>query len=425
MAPRPRVVIAGAGFGGLTVARHLEHAPVSVRLVDRHNYHLFQPLLYQVASGLIDPSQVAHPIRAVFHRARNIDVLMAEVQGVDLDGHRLLTSSGPVPYDTLVLATGSATNFFGISGLENHAIGLKDLPEALALRARVLRAFERASTCTDPAERERLLTFAVTGAGATGVEYSGALAELIRHVLPKDFPHLDVSESRIVLIEGSDRVLGAFPKRLGRGAARRLQRMGVEIMLHRLVEDVDGTKLVLDNGERIDAGTIVWTAGVHATPVAGMLGAASASLGRVAVTPQLTLPGHDDVFVIGDAAEVRGHGEPLPMLAPVAIQQGKHVAGQIRGRLEGKADRPFRYLDKGTMATVGRGAAVAVVGPIRVDGLIGWLLWVFVHLMYLVGFRSRAIVFWTWAWNYFFYDRPVRLIVGPSADEPRITREEA
>lgn len=425
MAPRPRVVIAGAGFGGLNVARNLEHAPVSVRLVDRHNYHLFQPLLYQVASGLIDPSQVAHPIRAVFHRARNVDVLMAEVQGVDLEGHRLLTSSGPVPYDTLVLATGSATNFFGIAGLEEHAVGLKDLPEALTLRARVLRAFERASTCADPAERERLLTFAVTGAGPTGVEYSGALAELMRHVLPKDFPHLDVSEARIVLIEGSDRVLGAFPKRLGRGAAKRLQRMGVEIMLHRLVKDVDGTTLVLDNGQRIDAGTIVWTAGVRATSVAGMLDAHAGSLGRVPVTPHLTLPGHEEVFVIGDAAEFDAKGGPLPMLAPVAIQQGKHVAELIGGRLEGKPDRPFRYFDKGTMATVGRGAAVAVVGPIHVDGFIGWLLWVFVHLMYLVGFRSRVIVFVTWAFNYFFYDRPVRLIVGPSADEPHVTREEA
>lgn len=425
MAPRPRVVIAGAGFGGLNVARRLADAPVSVRLVDRHNYHLFQPLLYQVASGLIDPSQVAHPVRAVFHRARNVDVLMAEVQGVDLAGRRLLTSSGPIPYDTLVLATGSATNFLGIPNLEGRAIGLKDLPEALTLRARVLRAFERASTCADPAERERLLTFAVAGGGATGVEYSGALAELMRHVLPKDFPHLDVSQARIVLIEGSDRVLGAFPKRLGRGAARRLQRMGVEIRLQRLVKDVDGTTLVLDSGERIDAATIVWTAGVRATPVADMLGVDAASLGRVRVTPVLTLPGHDDVFVIGDAAEFEAKGTPLPMLAPVAIQQGNHVAELIRGRLEGKPERPFRYFDKGTMATVGRGAAVAVVGPLHIDGFIGWLLWVFVHLMYLVGFRSRVIVFVTWAWNFFFWDRPVRLIVGPSADEQRITGEEA
>jgi NADH dehydrogenase len=415
----------GAGFGGLNAARELARAPVDVLLVDRHNYHLFQPLLYQVASGLIDPSDVAHPVRAVLRRARNVDVLMAEVTGVELERHRLHTSRGEERYDTLVLATGSATNFFNIAGLEQRAIGLKDLPEALTLRAHVLRAFEVASTCTDPKERRRLLTFAVAGAGPTGVEYSGALAELIRHVLPKDFPRLDVHQARVVLIEGADRVLGSFSKGLSRDATRRLKRMGVEVVVGRFVKDVDGSTLVLDSGQRIAAQTIVWTAGVRATPVASMLEVEPASLGRVRVTPSLNLPGHDNVFVIGDAAEFEHRGDALPMLAPVAIQQGKHVARIIAGRLQGKPDARFRYFDKGTMATVGRGAAVAQVGPIRIDGLIGWLMWVFVHLLYLVGFRSRVIVFVTWAWNYFFYDRPVRLIVGHSADERGITSEEA
>lgn len=424
MRPRPRVVIVGAGFGGLNAARQLAHAPVDVVLVDRHNYHLFQPLLYQVASGLIDPSDVAHPVRAVLRHARNVDVLMAEVTGVDVERHRLHTSVGDERYDTLVLATGSATNFFNIASLEQRAIGLKDLPEALALRAHVLRSFEVASTCADPKERRRLLTFAVAGAGPTGVEYSGALAELIRHVLPKDFPRLDVHQARVVLIEGADRVLGGFSKRLSRDATRRLKRMGVDVMVGRFVKDVEGSTLVLDSGQRIAAHTIVWTAGVRATPVASMVGVEPASLGRVHVTSSLNVPGHDDVFVIGDAAEFEHRGESLPMLAPVAIQQGKHVAHIIEGRLEGKSDTRFRYFDKGTMATVGRGAAVAQVGPIRVDGLIGWLMWVFVHLLYLVGFRSRVIVFVTWAWNYFFYDRPVRLIVGHSGDEGRITGEE-
>ena len=425
MRPRPRVVIVGAGFGGLNVARHLIDAPVDVMLVDRHNYHLFQPLLYQVASGLVDPSAVAHPVRSVLRRGRNTDVLMAEVTRVDVERHRVHTSRGELRYDTLVLATGSATNFFGIPELEERAIGLKDLPEALALRAHVLRSFEQASTCTDRAERRRLLTFAVAGAGPTGVEYSGALAELIRHVLPKDFHHLDVSQARVVLIEGSDRVLGAFSKGLSRDASRRLKRMGVEIMTGRFVKDVRERALVLDSGQSIDAGTIVWTAGVRAAPVAAMLGVDPSSLGRVRVTPSLNVPGHEEVFVIGDAAEFEHRGGPLPMLAPVAIQQGKHVAKTIAGRLEGRSDTRFRYFDKGTMATVGRGAAVAQVGPLRFTGLIGWLMWVFVHLLYLVGFRSRVIVFVSWAFNYFFYDRPVRLIVGKSADESRITREEA
>ena len=425
MPPRPRVVVVGAGFGGLNAARSLHDVPVDVLLIDRHNYHLFQPLLYQVASGLIDPSEVAHPVRSVLRHARNADVLMAEVTGIDLDNRCVHTSTGDERYDTLVLATGSATNFFGMATLEDRAIGLKDLPEALTLRAHVLRAFEEASRCNDEAVRRRLMTFAVAGAGPTGVEYSGALAELIRHVLPRDFPRLDVHQARVVLIEGSDRVLGTFSKRLSRDASRRLKRMGVEIMTGRFVKDVDGSTVVLDNGQHIDAETIVWTAGVRATPVADMLGVEASSLGRVRVTPALNVVGHEDVFVIGDAAEFESRGEALPMLAPVAIQQGRHVARVIDARLMGKPDPRFRYLDKGTMATVGRGAAVAQIGPIRVDGLLGWLMWVFVHLLYLVGFRSRVIVFITWAFNYFFYDRPVRLIIGRSADERRITREEA
>ena len=421
---RPRVVIVGAGFGGLAAARALRHVPVDVTLIDRHNYHLFQPLLYQVASGLLDPSEIAHPIRTVVRHARNVDVLLAEVTGIDVAPKRVLTTGAAVPFDFLVLATGSATNFFGIPHLEEHATGLKDLPETLALRARVLRAFEQATRCSDPAERRRLLTFAVAGAGPTGVEFAGALAELFRHVLPKDFPHLDFSEASVVLVEGTDRVLGTFAPRLGQSAARRLERKGVRLLLGRSVKDVDGSALILDDGERIDASMIVWTAGVTAAPVADLLGSPASRQGRVRVTPQLHLPERDDLFVIGDAAEMEDRGEVLPMLAPVAIQEGKHVAGVIRARLRGASEPPFRYFDKGTMATVGRGAAVAQIGPIRINGLIGWLIWVFVHLMYLVGFRSRVIVFFTWAWNYFFYDRPVRLIVGTSSDEPRIRRED-
>lgn len=415
---RPRVVIVGAGFGGLAAAKALRRLPVDGLLVERHNYHLFQPLLYQVASGLLDPSEIAHPVRTVLRRVRNVDVLMAEVTGVDAAARQLHTSAGPVPYDMLVVASGSATNFFGIRDLEHHATGLKHLPEALRLRARVLDAFEQAAACPDPARRARLLTFAVVGGGPTGVECAGAFAELFRHVLPKDFPRLDFSEVQLVLLEGTNQVLGTFAPRLGRKAAKTLQRKGVRLLLNRQVRDADGGALVLDDGQRIDAATVIWTAGVRAEPVAAMLGAPAGSLGRVAITSQLHLQDHPEIFVIGDLAELQHGAAPLPMLAPVAIQQGQHVARVIRARLAGRPEPSFHYRDKGTMATIGRGAAVAQIGPIHVNGLIGWLLWIFVHLIYLIGFRSRIIAIATWGWNFFFYDRPVRLIISDRPGTP-------
>jgi len=408
---RPRVAIVGAGFGGLAAAKALKRVPVDGLLIDRHNYHLFQPLLYQVASGLLDPSEIAHPIRTVLRRTHNVDVLMADVTGIDIAGRRVETTAGAEPYDMLVLSTGSATNFFGIPRLEDHATGLKTLPEALALRARVLDAFERAAACTDPVQRKRLLTFAVVGGGPTGVECAGAFAELFRHVLPKDFPHLDFGEVQLVLVEGTSEVLGTFAPRLGRKARATLERKGVEVQLNRLVHDVTGGALVLDDGTRVDAETVIWTAGVRAVPAASLLGVEAASLGRVSVTSTLHLSEHPEIFVIGDLAELRQGEAPLPMLAPVAIQQGKHVARVIAARLAARPEPSFHYRDKGTMATVGRGAAVAQIGPIHVNGFIGWLMWIFVHLVYLIGFRSRIIALASWGWNFLFYDRPVRLIV--------------
>jgi NADH:quinone reductase (non-electrogenic) len=414
---RPRVVIVGAGFGGLAAAKALRRLPVDGLLVERHNYHLFQPLLYQVASGLLDPSEIAHPVRTVLRRVHNVDVLMAEVTGVDIEAQQLHTSAGSEPYDMLVLASGSATNFFGIRDLEHHATGLKSLPEALHLRARVLEAFEQAAACPDPAQRTRLLTFAVVGGGPTGVECAGAFAELFRHVLPKDFPRLDFSEVHLVLLEGTNQVLGTFAPRLSQKAADKLRRKGVRLLLNRQVRDADGGALVLDDGQRIDAATVIWTAGVRAEPVAAMLGVPAGSLGRVAITSQLHLQDHPEIFVIGDLAELHDGAAPLPMLAPVAIQQGQHVARVIRARLAGRPEPSFHYRDKGTMATIGRGAAVAQIGPIHIEGLIGWLLWIFVHLIYLIGFRSRIIAIATWGWNFFFYDRPVRLIIDPVRGE--------
>jgi NADH dehydrogenase len=410
-------VIVGAGFGGLATARALRHVDVDVTIVDRNNYHLFQPLLYQVASGLLDPSAVATPIRTILRRARNVDVLRAEVTGVDLERRRVLTSAVSLDYDYLVIASGSVTDYFGNEDARKQSIGLKDLGEALALRSRVLGCFERASLTTDAAARRRMLTFAVVGAGPTGVEYSGAVAELINHVLPKDYRRIDFAEVSVVLIEAGTRILATFAPRLSRLAARSLRRKGVRIILGEAVRTVDDHGLVLQGGERVETSTVVWTAGVRAAAPLDLGDDARARSGRIRVTSSLQLSSHPEVYVIGDAGAVEQAGAVLPMLAPVAIQGGKYVAHAIAARIKDQVLPAFHYRDKGTMATVGRGAAVAQIGPIHVNGLVGWFLWIFVHLLYLVGFRSRALALWSWAWNYFFWDRPVRLIVAPSADE--------
>ncbi|HEY6470511.1 MAG TPA: NAD(P)/FAD-dependent oxidoreductase [Candidatus Dormibacteraeota bacterium] len=416
MAKRPHVVIVGAGFGGLAVTRALRHVNVDVTIVDRNNYHLFQPLLYQVASGLLDPSAIASPVRTVVRRSRNVDVLRAEVTGVDLTRRRVTTSAETFDYDYLVIASGSVTDYFGNEAARQRSTGLKDLGEAVSLRSRLLSNFERATLITDAATRRRLLTFAIVGAGPTGVEYSGALAELIKHVLPKDYRRIDFAEVSVVLIEAGDRVLATFAPRLSRLAARSLEQKGVRIMLGKSVRGIDDHGIVLDGGERIETETVVWTAGVRATNPLALQPDAVARSGRVKVTPRLQLPDHPEVFVIGDAAAFEQHGAVLPMLAPVAIQGGKYAGDAIAARINGETIPAFHYHDKGTMATVGRGAAVAQIGPIHINGLIGWFIWIFIHLLYLVGFRNRALALWSWAWNYFFWDRPVRLIITASAD---------
>ncbi len=416
MAKRPHVVIVGAGFGGLAVTRALRHVNVDVTIVDRNNYHLFQPLLYQVASGLLDPSAIASPVRTVVRHSRNVDVLRAEVTGIDLARRRVTTSAETLDYDYLVIASGSVTDYFGNEAARQRSTGLKDLGEAVSLRSRLLGNFERATLITDAATRRRLLTFAIVGAGPTGVEYSGALAELIKHVLPKDYRRIDFAEVSVVLIEAGDRVLATFAPRLGRLAARSLQQKGVRIVLGKSVRGIDDHGIVLAGGERIETDTVVWTAGVHATNPLDLKGDALARSGRVKVTPGLQLPDHSEVFVIGDAAAFEQNGAVLPMLAPVAIQGGKYVGDAIAAHINGETSPAFHYHDKGTMATVGRGAAVAQIGPIHINGLIGWFIWIFIHLLYLVGFRNRALALWSWAWNYFFWDRPVRLIITASAD---------
>jgi NADH:ubiquinone reductase (H+-translocating) len=416
MAKRPHVVIVGAGFGGLAATRALRHVDVDVTIVDRNNYHLFQPLLYQVASGLLDPSAIASPVRTIVRRSSNVDVLRAEVTGVDLEQRRVITSAETLDYDYLVIASGSETDYFGNEDARQHSTGLKDLGEALGLRSQLLGCFERAPLTADADTRRRLLTFAVVGAGPTGVEYSGAVAELIKHVLPKDYRRIDFTEVSVVLIEAGDRVLATFAPRLGRLAAKSLQRKGVRIILGRSVRGVDDRGIVLDDGERVETSTVVWTAGVRATTPLDLDADALARSRRVKVTPGLNLSSHPEVFVIGDAAALEQAGAMLPMLAPVAIQGGKYVGRVITARLRGQESPAFHYHDKGTMATVGRGAAVAQIGPIHINGLVGWFIWIFVHLLYLVGFRNRALALWSWAWNYFFWDRPVRLIITATND---------
>jgi NADH dehydrogenase len=409
------VVIVGAGFGGLSAARGLRAADADVLVIDRHNYHLFQPLLYQVASGLLDPSEIAHPVRTLLRGQRNTDVRMEEVRGIDV-GRRVVRGDGDIAYDFLIVATGAVTNHFGNEEIAVHTLGLKGLNDALALRGAVLERFERAAECADERERARLLSFVIAGAGPTGVEYAGALSELFTHLLPKDFPRLDFAPVRVVLVEGRPRILDTFHPRLGRMAAGVLRQRGVELILGRTVMRADDAGITLDDGTRIDAATVIWTAGVRASPLGAELGERIGRSGRVPVGSTLQLPGHDEVQVIGDLAELDDAAGPLPMLAPVAIQQGEHAARNIIAQLEGRATSPFRYHDKGTMATVGRNYAVVELGRIRVAGLIGWLMWLFVHLAYIITFRSKAVVLINWAWNYVFYDRPVRLITEVSPD---------
>ncbi len=421
----PRVVIVGAGFGGLSAARALRRADAEVLVIDRYNYHFFQPLLYQVASGLLDPAEIAHPVRSILRGQRNTDVRMDEVRGIDL--HRqVVRCSTDIPYDYLIVAAGAVTNHFGNQDIAAHTMGLKGLSDALALRAHVLERFERATETTDERERRRLLTFVIAGAGPTGIEYAGALSELFVHLLPKDFPRLDFAPVRVVLIEGRNRVLETFHPRLGSMAAGVLRRRGVELVLGRTVTEADAAGITLDDGTRVDAATVIWTAGVCASPVGKQLTELPARFGRVPVRSTLQLPGHDEVQVIGDLAELEENGEPLPMLAPVAIQQGEHAAANVIAMSGGGAPTPFRYHDKGTMATVGRNYAVVQLGRIRVAGFVGWLMWLVVHLTYIISFRSKAVVLINWAWNYIFYDRPVRLIteVGPGRAAEQQTEEQ-
>jgi len=424
--PRPRVVVVGGGFAGLTLVRALRGAPVEATLVDRRNFHLFQPLLYQVATGGLSPANIATPLRALVKRQQNVRVLLAEATGVDVAGRRLLLADGEVPYDVLVLATGARHSYFGRPEWAALAPGLKTLEDATGIRARVLSAFEAAEREEDEARRREALTFVVVGAGPTGAELAGALAEIARHTLRDEFRRIDPSAARILLVEGADRVLGAYAPSLSARAASDLARLGVEVRTETMLTDLRDDGVTLRRGgeeEVVRARTVLWAAGVEGSPLGRALAEASGAetdrAGRVVVGPDLAVPGHPELFVVGDLALFTHQaGKSLPGVAPVAMQQGRHVAKGIRARLGGREARPFRYVDRGSMATIGRASAVAEVAGLRFGGYLAWLAWLFVHLLYIVQFGNRVLVLVQWAWSYLTWARSARLITAPAAETP-------
>jgi len=404
------VVIVGAGFAGLNAARALRRAPVQVVLVDRNNYHLFQPLLYQVATAGLEPEEIARPARAILRGQKNFDFRMVDVTRVDFAARRLETTGGPISYDFLVLAPGGETNFFGLESMQRHGLGLKDIPDAIAIRNHVLTCFEQAMLEPDPEKRRTLLTFIVVGGGPTGVEMAGALSELIRLVLVKDYPRLNIKDVRILLLEATDKLLAALPERLREAAVKTLWRKWIDVRFGAQVADYDGTQIRLKSGEIIPAQTVIWAAGVRASSLNATLGLPASRQGRIAVEPTLQVTAHPEVFIIGDAAYREHNGEPLPMVAPVAIQMGRFVARNIKRQLRGQPLELFHYRDQGTLATIGRNAAVANVYGIKASGFVAWVMWLGIHIIQLIGFRNKLFVLINWAWDYFFYERAARLI---------------
>jgi len=408
----PHVVIVGAGFGGLSAARALHHAPVRVTVVDRRNHHLFQPLLYQVATATLSPGDIAYPIRSILRRQKNASVLLAEVVAIHTATRRVVLSDGQIDYDYLILATGARHAYFGHDDWEAYAPGLKSLEDALEIRRRILLAFEKAERETDAGRRRALLTFVLVGGGPTGAELAGAIAEISRHVLVSDFRSIDPREARIVLVEAGARILPSFPPELSARAEESLKKLGVEVRTGSPVTAIGPGSVNLEN-ERLEAATILWGAGVKASPVARSLQAPLDRAGCVLVEPDLTVPGHPEIFVIGDlAAFLHQTGKPLPGVAQVAIQQGRRAARNILQSCSGLPRRAFRYFDPGNLAVLGRAAAVADLGRVRLSGFPAWLFWCFIHILYLIGFRNRFIVMFEWAWAYFSYQRGARLITG-------------
>jgi NADH:ubiquinone reductase (H+-translocating) len=411
----PHVVVLGAGFGGLTFCRHFTHPAARITLVDRTNHHLFQPLLYQVATAGLSAPEIAQPIRSILSDRRNVTVLLDPVTDLDLAQRRVVLASKTLSYDYLVLGLGGRNNYFGHPEWESHAPGLKTLADALRIRNQVLLAFEKAENTTDAAERARLMTLVVIGGGPTGVELAGAFAELARHVLKRDFRHIDPAQAKIILIEGSPRVLSGFPGDLSQNTARQLRQLGVQLRTSAPVKNIRRGEVQLDAGETIHAENIIWAAGVSASPLTEKLGVELDRAGRVKVNPDLSLPGHPEVFAIGDMAFLlQENGQPVPGVSPAAMQMAHHTAQIIDAELNGRTDArtAFKYWDKGSMATIGRSKAVAIVGQIKLTGLIAWLAWLSLHLVFLIGFRNKVIVLIQWMYSYITYKRGARIITG-------------
>ncbi len=408
----PEVVIVGGGFGGLNAARRLAKAPVHITMLDRNNYHLFQPLLYQVATAGVAPTDVAYPLRTIFRKQKNFEFRLAEVSKIDLQNRKVETDSGVVPYDYLILAVGGQTNTFGIESVDANSLPLKSLMDASAIRDHLLHQFEQAAQESDPQARQSLLTFVIAGGGPTGVEMAGAISELIRVVKTKDYPNHDLGQARVILLEATGRLLPALPEELGRATIKALKAKGVEVRLDTAVESFDDRQVHLRGGETIDSRTLIWAAGIRSEGVVDRLGVPQAAQRRARVQPTLQVEGHPEAYIVGDAAYLEDEkGAALPMVAQVAIQQGVQAAENLMQSLSAQPQRAFHYHDLGTMATIGRNQAVAWIGPFKLHGLLAWLTWLVVHIAQLIGFRNRLLVLINWSWDYFFYDRAVRLIL--------------
>lgn len=417
------VVIIGSGFGGLATAQVLDDPALRVTLVDRRNHHLFQPLLYQVATASLNPSSIAYPVRRIFRHQPNVTVLMAEARAVDAARKQVLLDDGALEYDDLVIATGATHSYFGKDQWAPFAPGLKSIEDALDMRRRIFTAFEEAEREEDPARRDAWLTFVVIGGGPTGVELAGALAEISRHAMGTDFRRIDPRSARILLLEGADRVLPPMHPELSQSAREQLEALGVQVRPGSLVTAIDADGVSIGD-VRIPAKTVLWGAGVAASPLGKTIGAPTDRAGRVIVNPDLTVPNHPEIFVIGDLASFSHEGKPLPGVAPVAMQQGRHAGESILRRAHGQPIRPFSYVDKGSMATIGRAAAVADLRGLHLKGFLAWAAWLLVHIMFLIGFRNRFLVLVDWCWNYVLFERGARLITGKSLESGVGSREQ-